>query len=92
MVGPAGCADPLAGEALKKGKFKRLRDIQHATCTTEGGLADSIASRIPPGHLLLIICALACCIIVTWLKFELAWEGFQEGGVLNRQKVMEVFA
>ena len=35
----------------KKGKFKRLNCIQHATCTTEGGLADLIASRIPPGHI-----------------------------------------
>ena len=25
--GPAGCADPRAGEALKKEKFKRLRDV-----------------------------------------------------------------
>ena len=33
-------------EGIKKGRFKRLRDVQHAHRTTEGGLADIILPEI----------------------------------------------
>ena len=47
---PGGMGGPKGGGRAKKREFSLNENIQHAHRTTKGGLADSIASRIPPGQ------------------------------------------